>query len=68
MRGRRVTDRIPCHQGGSKLIDDGGDHGIKVGDLVVKFEISASERLERDPIGRCHIASYNAATAPIASV
>src|SRR5512144_173358 len=56
LRGGRVTDGIPCHQGGSKLIDDGGDHGIEVGDLVVKFEISASERLERDPIGRCHIA------------
>ena len=56
LRGGRVADGVPCHEGGSQLIDDGGDHGIEVGDLVVQFEISASERLERDPIGRCHIA------------
>ena len=52
LRGGAVTDGVPRHQVGCKLIDDGGDHDVEIGDLVVQFEIAACERLERDPIGR----------------
>jgi len=43
-------------RGRGEFIDDGADHDIEVGDLVVQFEIAASERLEGNPIGSFHVA------------
>ena len=56
LRGGLVADRVPGHKVGRQLVDDGGDHGVEVGDLVVQFEVAPGERLERDPVGRGHVA------------
>jgi hypothetical protein len=45
-----MTDRVARHQLWSELIDDGGDHVVEIGDLVVQLEIASGERLERDAI------------------
>src|SRR4051794_33899776 len=39
--GAYVANGVPRHQVGRQLIDDGGDHGIQVGDSVVQLEIAA---------------------------
>ena len=39
----------------AQLADDGGDHCIQVGDLIVQFEVAASQRLEADAIGGIQI-------------
>ena len=41
---------------GGKLLDDGADHRVEIGDLVMQFEIAAGKRFEADPIGGFHIA------------
>ncbi len=48
LRGGLVTDGVPRHKCGSELIDDGGDHRIKVGDFVMQFEVASSKGLQCD--------------------
>ena len=64
LRGGLVTNGIPRHKRGGELIDDGGDHGIKVGDLVMQLEVASSKGLQCDPIGRCHRAVVRHVRAP----
>ena len=39
-----------------RVVDDGGDHDVEIGDLVLQLEISPGERLERDPVGGDRVA------------
>src|SRR5204862_2126949 len=56
LRRSDVANGVACDEVRCEFVDDGADHDIKVGDLVVQFEIAASERLEGDPIGSFHVA------------
>jgi hypothetical protein len=51
-----VADRVAGHEVGRKLIDDSGDHGVEVGDLVVQFEIATGKRLERYTVSSLDLA------------
>ena len=51
-----MADGVACDEVGREFVDDGADHRVEVGDLVMQFEIAASERLEADPVGRFHVA------------
>src|SRR5689334_22659426 len=51
LRGGPVANRVPGHESGSQFVDDGGDHGIEVRDLVVQLEVTPAQRLEGDPVG-----------------
>ena len=51
LRSSDIADRITGDEIRRQLADDGGDHGIQVRDLIVQFEVAASQRLEADAIG-----------------
>ena len=51
-----MADRVPGYQTGSKLIDDGANHRVEIGDFVMQFEIAPTERLEGDLVSRYHVA------------
>ena len=51
-----MSDGVPRHEVGRQLVDDGGDHRIEVGDLVVQLEIAAGQGLQADPVGGLHVA------------
>jgi hypothetical protein len=65
LRRGAMTDRVPIHEGGRELVDGGGDHSVEVGDLVVQFEVVPSERPERDPVGRDHVAVVRHVRPPV---
>src|SRR5690242_9824906 len=64
LRGGLVADRVLGHEVRSKLLDDGGDHAVEVGDLVVQLEVASGEGAERDPVGGCHVAVVGHVGAP----
>src|SRR3712207_9524793 len=41
--GRAMADRVAGHKGGRELLDNGGDHGVEVGDLVVQFKVASGQ-------------------------
>src|SRR3954452_7203186 len=55
LRGPVPSNRVAGHQLGGEVLDDGADHGIQIGDLVVQLQIAPSQGLEADPIGRLHV-------------
>ena len=49
LRGADVPDGVPSDEVGCEFVDDGADHRVEIGDLVMQFEVSAAERLQADP-------------------
>src|SRR3954449_1626443 len=56
LRRGAMADRVPRKERGCQLVDDGDDHGVEIGDLVVQLEVAPSQRAERDPVRGNHIA------------
>ena len=51
LRGGLVANGVPSQEFGDQVVDDGADHAIEVGNLVVQLKIAPSERPERDSVG-----------------
>jgi hypothetical protein len=45
LRSGPVADRVPGHEGGGELVDDGNDHGVEIYDLIVQFEVAPASDL-----------------------
>jgi hypothetical protein len=45
-----VTDRVPGDKSWSQFIGD--EDGVEICNFVVKFQVTATERLEGDAVGR----------------
>jgi hypothetical protein len=59
LRRGAMADRVPRKERGCQLVDDGDDHGVEFGDLVVRFLASATivVFLRRPPL--CRTRSWN---------
>jgi hypothetical protein len=56
LRSSDVADRIAGDEVRRQLIDDGDDHYIEIRDLVMQFQVTASQGLEPDAIGGIQVA------------
>src|SRR5512134_3425381 len=54
--GAGMADRVAGNELWSELVDDGVDHGVEIGNLVMQFEIPPPKGFQRDPVGGGHIA------------
>jgi hypothetical protein len=45
-----VADRVPGHESGGELVDDGADHDVEVCDLIVQFEVAVKSLATATPI------------------
>ena len=41
----RVANGVSRNKARRQLVDDGGDHAVEIGDLVVQFEVAAGQGL-----------------------
>src|SRR5512134_3777837 len=51
-----MANRVPRHEIGCEFIDDGVDHDVEIGNLVMQFEIPPAQGFQRDPVGGGHLA------------
>lgn len=51
-----MSNRNAGDQFRGEVLDDGSNHHVEIGDLVMEFKISSTERFEADAIGGLHIA------------
>ncbi|GAA0272738.1 hypothetical protein GCM10008965_45570 [Methylorubrum aminovorans] len=54
--GAIAADGVAGHEVRRKLVDDGADHGIEIGDLVVQFRVAPRQGLQADPVGSLDVA------------
>jgi hypothetical protein len=60
----RCGDRVPGDEVRRQLVDNGCDHHIQVRDLVMQFEVAASEGFEADTIGGLQVPIRGQVRAP----
>ena len=64
MRGPVSSDRVPRHEFGGEFVDDGADHGVEIGNLVMQLQVPPRQGLQADPISRLDIAVARQVRAP----
>lgn len=53
---RLLSNRVARQKIWGQLLDNGADHHVQVGNLIVQLKIAPAQRLETDPVGRCNVA------------